>query len=38
MFYKCKHLIDINNLDIKKLIMSGKPWILDTKVMMVLNY
>ena len=38
IFHKCKHPIDINNVDISKLLMSDKRWILDTKVMMVLDH
>ena len=30
--------IDINNVDTNKLLMSDKGWILDTKVMMVLDH
>ena len=38
IFHKCKHPIDINNVDISKLLMSDKRWILDTKVMMALDH
>ena len=38
IFHKCKHPIDINNVDISKLLMSDKGWILDTKVTMVLDH
>ena len=31
IFHKCKHPIDINNVDISKLLMSDKRWMLDTK-------
>ena len=38
MFRKCKHPVNINNIDINKLLMSDRRWILDTKVMMVLDH
>ena len=38
IFHKCKLPIDMNNVDISKLLMSDKRWILDTKVMMALDH